>query len=54
MVEITVRTLERYIATGQFPAPMRIGGSSHCLRWKRSVVQGYLDKLSRQAEVESA
>lgn len=50
LLGIQPRTLERYLATGRFPQPLRIGGSTHCLRWRRSTVESYLDKLARESE----
>lgn len=42
---ISNRTLEREIARGKFPRPLKIGRSS---RWPASDVSQYLDRLSRE------
>ena len=50
LIGVEVRTLERWIAIGNFPRPMKVAGSSHCLRWRRSIVDRYLEKLARESE----
>ena len=42
---ISKRTLEREIARGKFPRPLKIGRSS---RWPASDVLQYLERLSRE------
>jgi len=41
---VSKRTLEREIARGKFPRPLKIGRSS---RWPASDVSQYLDRLTR-------
>jgi predicted DNA-binding transcriptional regulator AlpA len=40
------RTIERDIAKGIFPKPMKIGGVA---RWREETVRSYLDRLEGQA-----
>ncbi len=42
---VSKRTLEREIARGKFPRPLKIGRSS---RWPASDVMQYLERLSRE------
>ena len=39
-------TLWRWVAQGDFPKPLKIGGMS---RWKRSTVEQFLDKAEAEA-----
>jgi prophage regulatory protein len=43
-LSISVRTLHRLVARGQFPRPIRL--SRKCVRWRRSDVEGYLQALT--------
>ena len=45
------RTIWRWAATGEIPAPMRIGRS---VRWRRSTVEAFLDKRERKAKRDAA
>lgn len=49
LLGVTERTLERWIMEERFPRPIRVAGSSHCLRWRRSTIERYLDKQSRES-----
>jgi len=53
LLGVQPRTLERWLAAGRFPAAMQVGGSSHCLRWRRSTVERYLNKLADDAARKS-
>lgn len=53
LLGMTQRSLERWIATGAFPAPMRLGKRGF-RRWRLSTVERFLDKLEKQAEAETA
>jgi predicted DNA-binding transcriptional regulator AlpA len=49
LLGIRIRTLERWVSVGSFPAPMKVGNSSHCLRWRKARILAYLEKLERDA-----
>ncbi len=42
-VRLSVRTIERYVALGKFPAPIRF--SCTCIRWRRQDIDDYLQCL---------
>ena len=40
-VPVSKATLYRWIAEGEFPAPVRLGGN--CVGWKRSVINEWIE-----------
>jgi predicted DNA-binding transcriptional regulator AlpA len=40
------RTIERWVASGRFPRPMKVGGTD---RWRQSTVLAHLDRLEAEA-----
>jgi prophage regulatory protein len=47
-LHITRRCLERWVAAGQFPRPVKIGGRS--VRWRLSDVRSHLEGLQQAAK----
>jgi predicted DNA-binding transcriptional regulator AlpA len=43
LVGLSVRTIERYVALGLFPQPIRL--SRRCVRWRRKHIDAYLERL---------
>ncbi len=43
LVQITERTLDKWVGAGEFPLPKRIGKGRGVLRWKRDEVLAFLD-----------
>lgn len=44
-VGLSVRTIDRYVARGQFPQPVRL--SRRWVRWRRCDIDIYLERLYR-------
>ena len=42
---IGVRTVWRWTAAGQLPAPIRLGKTGRTVRWKATAIAGFLDDL---------
>ena len=47
LIGCTRQTLERRVARGVFPKPLRVSGSS--VRWSKAAVLTYLQELERSA-----
>jgi excisionase family DNA binding protein len=47
MLGVSVRSVERLVATGQLPRPVRLG---RLLRWKLSTIQKHLEQLEHKAQ----
>ena len=43
LLDISTRTIWRYVAIGRLPEPVRF--SKVCVRWKAEEVQQYIDQL---------
>jgi predicted DNA-binding transcriptional regulator AlpA len=43
-IGVSPRTVERYVRAGQFPPPIRLGGSR---RWRRSTIEAFLRKQEK-------
>jgi predicted DNA-binding transcriptional regulator AlpA len=54
ILQVGERTIRRLVATGQFPRPIRLGGT---LRWRKEEVRAFLERVpakeSAMAAVES-
>jgi excisionase family DNA binding protein len=46
MLSVHDRTVRKWVSCGFFPQPMRLG---RVLRWKRSVVEQWIEKQAKQA-----
>lgn len=44
-LSIGVRTLWRWNAAGQMPAPVRTGGSGRIVRWKATDIDRFVEEL---------
>jgi excisionase family DNA binding protein len=47
LLNVSMRSVERGLARGELPKPIRIG---RLLRWRRSAVTEYLKRLEEQAQ----
>jgi excisionase family DNA binding protein len=49
LLRLDVRTVGRLVATGDLPAPFKLGsGTRHRLRWKREAVETFLARRQGQ------
>lgn len=50
LLGIVPRTLHRWIESGHFPAPFRLGGSKNSkMKWKRSAVEAWISGKEDQS-----
>jgi predicted DNA-binding transcriptional regulator AlpA len=49
-VGVCPRTIERYVRDGQFPPPIRLGGSR---RWRRSKIEAFLREQEEAAATQA-
>jgi predicted DNA-binding transcriptional regulator AlpA len=47
-VQLSIRTIARYVALGQFPQPIRF--SQSCVRWRRKDIDEYLEQHGKKPD----
>jgi excisionase family DNA binding protein len=45
MLAVSVRTIERLVASRQIPQPVYLGGSAQMPRWRATEIEKYLRRL---------
>ncbi len=48
MVQVSIRTIARYVALKRFPQPIRF--SQICVRWRRKDIDDYLEQHGKKPE----
>ncbi len=46
MVQVSIRTIARYVALKKFPQPIRF--SQICVRWRRKDIDDYLEQFGKK------
>jgi excisionase family DNA binding protein len=50
LLKVSVRTIERHVALGKLPQPIRL--SQRCIRWRRQDFDDHLERLGRKPEAQ--